>query len=334
MRKDFDQYVEEKIENKKNRKLILEFISYSLATGKTKRRIIRYLDALVPLSNTIGKPFKKMKKRDMEGYIRNLIGREDYADWTKYSYQIIIKNCFFPWLYGTEKPDYPKVVKWMRPKNPKRNNKLPEDMINEEEAKRMIDAADNNRDKAFVSFLFESGARIGEIMNMRIKDVQFNGGVTHVTLDGKTGMRRIPVINSGIYLSDWINNHPEKNNPESKIFYNKLSGDFAEKTTYWQVRWLLLKTARKAKVTKKVNPHNFRHSQATLLAGKLTEQLLKMYFGWSGDSRMAATYVHMSSEQLTDAVVEARGIENGKNLSIETIREIIREEISGVLRKC
>jgi len=334
MRKDYNQYVEEKIKNKKNRKTILEYINYSIASGKSKSRVEKYLDALVPLSNTIGKSFKKMKKRDLEGYVKDLIERGDYADWTKYTHLVIIKNCFFPWLYGTEKPNYPEVVKWMKPKRPKNNNKLPEDMITEEEAKRMIEAAGNPRDKAFVSFLFESGARIGEVMKMRIKDAQFNGDVTHVMLDGKTGARRIPIINSGMYLANWIDNHLGKTNPESKIFYNKKTGDLTENTTYWQVRWLLLKIARKAKVTKKVNPHNFRHSQATLLAGKLTEQLLKMYFGWSGDSRMAATYVHMSNEQLTDAVIEARGIENGKNLSIETIRGMVREEIRGALGKC
>jgi len=244
---------------------------------------------------------------------------------------VVIKNCFFPWLYGTKTPEYPKVVKWMKPKTPKRNSKLPDDMITDEEARRMTDAADNPRDKAFVSFLFGSGARIGEIMSMRIKDVRLGSDITHVMLNGKTGIRKIPIIDSSDYLVDWINHHPGKNDPESKIFYNKLSGDFTEKTTYWQVRWLLLKIAKKANVTKKVNPHNFRHSQATIMSTKLTERLMKMYFGWGRNSDMADTYVHMSNTHLTDVIKEfhksRKENEYNNDQLIQTIREVVREEI-------
>jgi hypothetical protein len=43
------------------------------------------------------------------------------------------------------------------------------------------------------------------------------------------------------------------------------------------------------------------------MASKLKEPQMRMYFGWSGSSRMTETYVHLSSEQLTDAVLLASG---------------------------
>lgn len=107
-------------------------------------------------------------------------------------------------------------------------------MITEEEAMRLIEAAQKPRDKAMVAFLFDSGARVGELMNLRIKDVIFNGEVTHVVLNGKTGMRRIPILNSNVYLSRWIAQHPSGGKPESKVFCSIFKG--AEKAlTYGNI---------------------------------------------------------------------------------------------------
>ena len=41
---------------------------------------------------------------------------------------------------------------------------------------------------------------------------------------------------------------------------------------------------------------------------KLTEQQLKAFFGWTGDSRMASTYVHLSGGDIDNAVLQANGV--------------------------
>lgn len=333
MKLTYAQRLEKRVNNPENEKTILNFVNHSVATGISNRRIDRYLDALTPLSNEVGKSFKKMTKQDIQGYVKNLIEREDYKDWTKYTYQVIIKNCFFPWLYETEKPYYPEVVRWMKPKVPDRNNKQPDDMITEEETKKMIAAAKHPRDKALVAFLFESGARIGEVMNLKIKDVRFNGQVTQVTLNGKTGMRHIPIINSGVYLSQWINQHPRKDNPENAVFCSIGSRNHENDISYAGFRRIINIAAETAEVSKNVNPHNFRHSQATLLAGKLKEPQLRMYMGWSGDSKMVNTYVHLSSTQLTDAILEVNGMkktENNNENKLKPIKCLRCGEVNGV----
>jgi len=50
---------------------------------------------------------------------------------------------------------------------------------------------------------------------------------------------------------------------------------------------ILKDLAKKAGIKKKVNPHNFRHSRATHLAGKLPEAVMKEFFGWAQSSKMA-----------------------------------------------
>jgi ribosomal protein L37E len=71
--------------------------------------------------------------------------------------------------------------------------------------------------------------------------------------------------------------------------------------------------ARRAGISKKVNPHNFRHSRASYLANFLTEAQMKEHFGWMQDSKMAAIYVHLSGRNVDSALLKVYGIEtNGQ----------------------
>lgn len=65
-------------------------------------------------------------------------------------------------------------------------------MLTPEDIEKLIDVAGNLRDKAFIAFLYESGARRGEVFSIQIKHIQFDEMGAVVTLPkGKTGARRI-----------------------------------------------------------------------------------------------------------------------------------------------
>jgi ribosomal protein L40E len=72
---------------------------------------------------------------------------------------------------------------------------------------------------------------------------------------------------------------------------------------------MIKRTAKAAKLRKRVYAHLFRHSRASYYANKLTEQQLKAFFGWTGDSRMAGTYVHLSGRDIDNAVMQANDVE-------------------------
>ncbi|MDG7039449.1 MAG: tyrosine-type recombinase/integrase [Nitrososphaerota archaeon] len=78
----------------------------------------------------------------------------------------------------------------------KANERKQIDMLTDDEIERMIKAAINIRDKAFIAVLAEGGFRIGEILPAKIKDVVFDerGAIIHVT--GKTGPRIVRLITS------------------------------------------------------------------------------------------------------------------------------------------
>jgi len=54
------------------------------------------------------------------------------------------------------------------------SNLSPQDVITHKEFEAMLKACQNSRDRAMLSLLYETGARIGEIAAMRIEDVIFN----------------------------------------------------------------------------------------------------------------------------------------------------------------
>jgi ribosomal protein L40E len=71
---------------------------------------------------------------------------------------------------------------------------------------------------------------------------------------------------------------------------------------------LIRRIAERVGITKKVNPHIFRHSRATHLATHLTEAQMNEYFGWVQGSNMASTYVHLSGRDVDDALMRMHGM--------------------------
>ena len=103
-----------------------------------------------------------------------------------------------------------------------------------------------------------------ELLNLRLKNVQFEDGYARLIVEGKTGRRMVPLIFSSPILAEWINNHPLRYDPESPLWPKKTKID--EPMNYTLARKLLQNLGRKAKIKKRMNPHSFRHARATLLS--------------------------------------------------------------------
>lgn len=201
-----------------------------------------------------------------------------------------------------------------------------EDILTEDEMEKIANACTSIRDKAMISLLYESGARVGEIEKLKIRDIKNHTYGFHVTLNGKTGKRQVVIHQCQDVLKMWLNAHPENNNPESPLFTTVKK--YGEPHTYKPIRRhvidsILKKAAKKAGIdNKRIYPHLLRHSQATRLANTLTEQQLKKRMGWTGGSTMAATYVHLADQDVDDAVLQSFGV------------DIVRDKKGNAIRKC
>lgn len=291
--------------NERDRGLLKEFEGQLLSEGLTAARVSKYLDTLRRISDMLGKPFEEVTVDDIKSLVYR-VERSDYSPWTKHDYKVALKR-FYKWLKGRGE-EYPPEVKWIKTTLKAGDELLPEDLLTEEEVMRLVEACDNPRDKAFIMTLYESGARIGELGSMLIRDVKFEEGYTALTLKGKTGARRVIVVAATPYLMYWIQNHPLKNKPDAPLWVNMGTVNRYKAMSYPALAKILKVAAEKAGLKKKVHPHKLRHSRATFLASKLTEAQMNQVFGWRQGSKMPSVYVHLSGRDLDDAILGVYGL--------------------------
>ena len=214
--------------SRNNKKAILQFKDFCFAEGLSLARIIHYLYMLKSLVLRLKKDFADANRKDIEelikdfrekGYVKlnpdGSKGRKKYSEWAIHDRLVTLKK-FYRWLRKSD--DYPDEVRWIKTSPKNSNHTLPDELLNENDVEKMINAADHPRDKAFIAVIYESGCRIGEILSLQMKNVSFDEQTgCKIIVDGKTGMRRIWLFASAPYLVKWVNIHPDKR-PESPLW--------------------------------------------------------------------------------------------------------------------
>lgn len=286
-----------------DKELITKFVNYKTAeAGISQNRANKFTRILRLIATRYlnGSRYADLSHDDVVRILAE-IERSEMKAWTKHDYKLVLRM-FLDWLG--------KDVSWIKVRSPP-NELQAEDMLSEADVTAMINAATNARDKAIVSTLFESGLRISELGEMQIKDVTFDqyGAVLVVRAKkvkgAKSGTRRVRIVGSAPYLAQWLDNHPLHTNREAPLWVSVTNN---EMMNYFALRAQLQKIAKRAGITKKVNPHNFRHSRATYLASHLTESQLEEYLGWVHGSASPRTYVHLSGRDVDDKILELAGL--------------------------
>jgi integrase/ribosomal protein L40E len=249
------------------------------------------------LAKAVKKPFREITREDVENFLYSL----ELSPGTMNLYKIQIKK-FFKWLYQSK--DYPPIVEWIKTTNHKKR-KLPEELLTPIEIRAMVDAMDSLRDRALISILYESGCRLSEVVRLKQKNVVIDQYGATILVDGKTGQRRIRLIDSSPDLLLWLNNHPRKG-PEKPLWTNH---QFPEKALEERgLQYLVKFAAKRAGIEKNVFTHLLRHSRFTRLAEDFSESDLKVMGGWSGDSRMTGVYVHRSGADIDKKRLKLAGL--------------------------
>lgn len=317
---------------KTNFDTVLEFINYcSSNRNNTVSRLIRHLEdfEIVSRLEVAKKDFGEFTTKDVETLVSDLnkLNKirvhegEPYSEHTKLGVRITLKK-FFWWLRGCQtegtRKVYPQEVNWISTKLKIRDEKLPEDILTEEEVKKLITTATNPRDKALIAILYETGTRIAELLTIKIKSITFHNVGASILVGGKTGQRRLLIVPSTSYLRDWINKHPDKYNPDALVWIKSDCGQLG----YQRVRLIIQRIANKAGIKKRVNPHNFRHTRATILSKHFSDAEMKSYFGWTQSSKMASIYVHLSGKDIDETYKRIYGIQDTEQVTQNPLKPI------------
>lgn len=294
-----------------NKQTIDGYVKYARLRGKKDRTIFGELWHIKPFIDFISnKPLRDINPEDVENYV--LFRMENRSKATVHNEVIALKN-LLKWFSanavdGTSFTT-PELFQNIKTRQPKNNLPVDEIML-AEEVKGLRDAANNQRDRALVMLLWDSAARKGELLNIDIGHVQFDKYGAVVIVDGKTGNRRIRLIDSVPDLQLHLNMHPLRDDPGAPLFITgrKYEGVY-RRLNEQTVNNMLKGIAKKAGIKKNVYPHAFRHGRLTDLAKRgFNEMELRIFAGWTKESNMPATYLHLSGADIEKKILMKNGI--------------------------
>jgi len=287
-----------------NAQLIRDYHRDRMLNGIGDATQQKNLSYLKKVAEHVGEqPLDEMNKADIKDLMQWFHDR-DLAESTIETYKEVT-TLFWTWLNDGDEPD---CVAWIERNGTTANDTLPKDLLTKQDVQNQIDAAKNPRDKAFIAMLYETGARIGELIDLTVGDIEDRKHGKKVVIEGKTGARRLPLVESVPHINAWLSKHPnpEKDNP---LWCKIQQGDPDERLGYRYIRTRILeKNMDRADIDKPSNPHHYRHSRASHLATELKEAQLCEWFGWVQGSDVPARYVHLSGRDMDNAYDQMHGL--------------------------
>lgn len=236
-------------------KAFLDYLKFE--KGNSDNTIKSYNIDLKNFFDYLEKNIKEVNTEDIYEYIEYLKG--------KYVYNTVIRkvSCIkslFKFCYMEKLIDKDPSNKI---KNLNKEKRLPE-ILTLEEIKKIINSFDhtpeNRRNQMICKMLIATGTRISEILNLEIKNVE-NTDFEFVKVFGKgSKYRYIPIYPElENELKEYINVYRSqlKSSVGSFLLFPGI-----RRENFWKV---LNKHALNVGIEKKIHPHLFRHSTATLL---------------------------------------------------------------------
>lgn len=331
--KRLDDFYASHLELNENYNLFKKYIRKIKTEGLKENTLMLYVKTFRVFSAWCTKPISELTDEDIYEFLEYL-EKHTYVQSNKekhYSKETIktFKVCLKTFFKNIDRTDLADVLRDRRKRGIASKRLDRKELLTLEDFRKMLSAAQSLRDKALMMVLYEAGPRRSELLSSKVCDVVFNDYGCKLTFSErdaadtlKTGERTVQLVHAAQYLRAWIEAHPcklqnGKTNPDAPLWvslyrkrvktsegsdpcfaYPKLTPE-----SLWQQ---LQAVAKKAKVTKRVNPHSWRHIAATNNAEFLSDAQMRTYFGWKPGSPMPGRYTH--DPDTDKAVLKGRGI--------------------------
>jgi integrase len=288
--------------------LIQKFLNERISLSENTRKC--YINSFLAFLRLENIPLEEYRKED---FIRILGKRKEQVEYSTMRKDYQKMRIFFRWLTNED---------WKIKIQTKEKVITNNDLLTNEEIGKLINACKYTRDKALISLVSETGARINEILSLNIKNIQVKDNHIEINIpiessESKVHHRVVFVVETQKYLIDWLNEHP-CSKPNEPLFVT-LSGEI-KRLSYSSTNALLQRVRKKVKIGKKVYWHLFRHTRATEMAKdkSLTDRISIKLLGWK-DSQMFKRYEHLASVDTRNAILEKYGIQEKEETQKESI---------------
>lgn len=235
----------------------------------------------------VGKPLEEVTRRDLEGFREHLVLQRHYS---KNSLYTTVRG--LACLFRTFDLDVAEGFE-----APKRPERLPH-YLTEEETHRLFDAVrDTPRDSAIVHVLAFGGLRVGELCHLALEDIEFERNILHVR-SGKGDKDREVVIEERTRgaIDRYLAERTLAGEGSSRLF----------PVGAVTVERLIRRAAVRAGIPHRVTPHMLRHTLATALLSRGCD--IRYIQKLLGHSSVATTqiYTHVDTQALREAYARAK----------------------------
>ena len=155
--------------NKNNIQITEAFIAAKYIEGCSGETLYYYGSTIKNMFGKLIKPITDITTDDMREYLTQFQRERGSSKVTLNNMRRVFSS-FFNWL---EEEDYIKKSPMRRIKNIK-TDKVIKETIRDEALEQVRDACDNIRDIAIIDLLASTGMRLGELVGLDIKDINFN----------------------------------------------------------------------------------------------------------------------------------------------------------------
>jgi len=268
--------------------------------------IIRCITALLLMRKQLGKNFRDAGKDDIR-LLFKWMDDNNYKASTHEKFRRILKF-YYKVAYGKNEY-YPEAVSWFsvnvgKERYGKEGQLDLAEYLEEEEIKKLIEAAPTIQKKAFLSCLYESGARPEEFLKLSNLEINIDTKGVVFILRGKTGERRVRIIAFTKLLLQWLEVHPLKNMAQYPLWISEATNFKNQQLGLRGAQKIIEETLPKTGLSNKhARLYILRHSRATHLANHLTEAQMCVFFGWQHGTKVVRRYIHLSGKDLYNTLL-------------------------------
>lgn len=189
-----------------------------------------------------------------------------------------------------------------RPKKPK---KLPK-VISKEEVIDLIEAVDNLKHKLILLLIYSSGLRLGEIVNLRLRDINIKRRNIFI-LRGKGKKDRYVLLASSVI--PFFQTYKKQYAPVYWLFEGKSGGQYSTRS----VQSVFTKAKEKSNIMPFATVHTLRHSYAThCVENGFSIKLIQEALGHQS-IKTTEVYLHVAGKHLTQLSSPIDGLEINKD---------------------
>ena len=243
-----------------------------------------YLGLLMSFHKFIGfqKNFEELENSKILYYLVKVVENKKLA-YTTHKQLCAALKLFYKEMYNRD-------INFL-PVYPTRKPKSLPIILSQKEVKRLINCHDNLKHKTMLTVIYALGLRSGELIDLRISDIDSDRSQIHIRSAKGQKDRILPFPDS---LRLILRTYYKVYKPTDYLFYGQKNNKYSAES----LRKVFNNAVRKCKINRKVTLHSLRHAYATHLMDRGTDvRIIKELLGHSS-IKTTLIYTHVTTKTL------------------------------------